>query len=32
LAVAKGVEIVRALGLDQRYGFKLPDPMRTAAE
>ena len=29
--VAKGVEIVRALGLDKRYGFKLPGPLRTAA-
>lgn len=30
--LARGVEIVRALGLDRRYGFKLPATMRTAAE
>lgn len=30
--LAKGIEIVRALGLDRRYGFKLPSTMRTAAE
>ncbi|MEZ5925209.1 MAG: 4-hydroxy-tetrahydrodipicolinate synthase [Hyphomicrobiaceae bacterium] len=31
-AVAKGIEILRVLGFDQRYGFKLPSPLRTAAE
>ena len=30
-AVAKGIEIVRALGLDKRYGLKLPGPLRTQA-
>jgi 4-hydroxy-tetrahydrodipicolinate synthase len=32
VAVAKGVEIVRALGLDRRYGFKLAGALRPAAE
>ncbi len=30
--LARGIEIVRALGLDRRYGFKPPAPFRTAAE
>jgi 4-hydroxy-tetrahydrodipicolinate synthase len=30
-SLANGIEIVRLLGLDKRYGFKLPGPLRTAA-